>query len=171
MPKKDTRSPYEKLLDDTIIEAVRKSIEREKTMLKKYKCHKVVTAGKIQAIDYHSSGTCLIAIEGAGEVVHGSAEYTKRLPKFTGDEGEDLGYYVRYKDGYESWSPSEAFEDGYHKLEFGMTVTFDNPEAFQKYLDDRGPNMGLATTGQLIEELTARIEIDGKLNERPVDNE
>ena len=23
------------------------------------------------------------------------------------------GYYVRYPDGYESWSPAEAFEEGY----------------------------------------------------------
>ena len=23
------------------------------------------------------------------------------------------GYYVRYQDGYESWSPADAFEDGY----------------------------------------------------------
>ena len=27
------------------------------------------------------------------------------------------GYYVRYPDGYESWSPAEAFEDGYTLVE------------------------------------------------------
>ena len=26
---------------------------------------------------------------------------------------EDQGYYVRYPDGYESWSPSKSFEEGY----------------------------------------------------------
>lgn len=26
------------------------------------------------------------------------------------------GYYVRYKDGYESWSPAEAFEEGYTRV-------------------------------------------------------
>ena len=26
------------------------------------------------------------------------------------------GYYVVYKDGYKSWSPAKAFEDGYSKL-------------------------------------------------------
>jgi len=30
--------------------------------------------------------------------------------KSTADED---GYYVRYKDGYTSWSPKEAFESGY----------------------------------------------------------
>ena len=27
------------------------------------------------------------------------------------------GYYVRYADGYESWSPAEAFVAGYTKIE------------------------------------------------------
>ena len=27
------------------------------------------------------------------------------------------GYYVRYPDGYESWSPAEAFEEGYTLVE------------------------------------------------------
>lgn len=27
------------------------------------------------------------------------------------------GYYVRYPDGYESWSPAQAFDDGYTRLE------------------------------------------------------
>ena len=27
------------------------------------------------------------------------------------------GYFVVYKDGYKSWSPAEAFEDGYTKID------------------------------------------------------
>lgn len=26
------------------------------------------------------------------------------------------GYFVVYKDGYESWSPAEAFEEGYTRV-------------------------------------------------------
>ena len=26
------------------------------------------------------------------------------------------GYYVRYKDGYESWSPADVFESGYTRV-------------------------------------------------------
>lgn len=28
-------------------------------------------------------------------------------------QGDDTGYWVRYADGFESWSPTKAFEDGY----------------------------------------------------------
>lgn len=28
----------------------------------------------------------------------------------------DLGYYVVYDDGYKSWSPAKAFEEGYTKI-------------------------------------------------------
>lgn len=28
-------------------------------------------------------------------------------------DGADPGYYVRYVDGYESWSPTKAFDEGY----------------------------------------------------------
>lgn len=31
------------------------------------------------------------------------------------------GYAVRYKDGYESWSPLEAFEEAYHCIDDGLT--------------------------------------------------
>lgn len=27
---------------------------------------------------------------------------------------DDAGYHVRYEDGYESWSPKDAFEKAYH---------------------------------------------------------
>lgn len=27
------------------------------------------------------------------------------------------GYFVQYKDGYQSWSPADAFEEGYTKVE------------------------------------------------------
>jgi hypothetical protein len=27
------------------------------------------------------------------------------------------GYYVRYKDGFESWSPAKAFEEGYTRID------------------------------------------------------
>ena len=31
--------------------------------------------------------------------------------------GKDPGYYVVYEDGYESWSPTKAFEDGHTRCE------------------------------------------------------
>lgn len=38
---------------------------------------------------------------------------------------EDEGYLVKYKDGYESWSPKEAFEEAYREstgLTFGVAL-------------------------------------------------
>ena len=39
-------------------------------------------------------------------------EYVLRV-KF----GDDPGYLVVYPDGYESWSPTKAFEEGYSKVD------------------------------------------------------
>ena len=42
-----------------------------------------------------------------------------------GESEADKGYYVRYKDGYESWSPAEAFEEAYRdfaNLSFGHAI-------------------------------------------------
>ena len=32
------------------------------------------------------------------------------------DQPDDCGYYIAYADGYRSWSPSKAFEEGYTRL-------------------------------------------------------
>lgn len=39
------------------------------------------------------------------------------LDRFEGDlEHGELGYWVQYKDGFSSWSPTEAFEEGYSRV-------------------------------------------------------
>lgn len=83
-------------------------------MLRQYKSHKVVTAVKIAAIEFDDEGSARIAAN--GEVLATGTGFQNR---FNGDEN-DLGYYVAYHDGYESWSPTKAFEDGYHLID-GMT--------------------------------------------------
>lgn len=45
-----------------------------------------------------------------GVVVDVSRDLNRRVPELT---AADAGYYVRYEDGYESWSPAKAFEEGY----------------------------------------------------------
>ena len=37
--------------------------------------------------------------------------------KLRGGDPAVGGYYVRYEDGFESWSPAEAFEKGYTRIE------------------------------------------------------
>lgn len=82
--------------------------------LPKYKCHKTVHAVEIQGVilprDGASGGT-LIPVEGSGfgmfNVSQAYLDKHRPLPR---------GYYVKYDDGYESWSPKDIFEAGYDPL-------------------------------------------------------
>jgi hypothetical protein len=83
----------------------------------RYKCHKEVWALKIAKIEHtgspnqESDGSMMITPEDAGfaafRVDH---EYVRKHKPQAG------GYYVVYKDGYKSFSPAEAFEDGYLRI-------------------------------------------------------
>ena len=77
-----------------------------------YQSHKKVSAMKIGAIEFEQDGSAVIAPAS----IHAKYGNRKTGPgyreRFKGDE-EDLGYYVRYADNYESWSPTKAFEEGY----------------------------------------------------------
>ena len=79
--------------------------------MKTYKSHKTVEAFKIEGISgtYGREHGAMLRDDAGGEV-HVSREY---LDKHTPKTG---GYYVRYPDGYESWSPADAFEGGYTEV-------------------------------------------------------
>ena len=78
----------------------------------RYRCHKEVWALKIAHISYENIATATIhpAEEGYApfEV---DADYLKKHRPQSG------GYYVVYADGYKSFSPSKAFEEGYTRIE------------------------------------------------------
>lgn len=81
--------------------------------LPSYKSHKVVKALSIAAIEIHEDKSATIAPSLAE-----FAPFRTRpgwADKFKGNE-EDKGYYVVYEDDYDSWSPTEAFENGYTRL-------------------------------------------------------
>lgn len=79
----------------------------------RYQCHKQVWALKIAAIEILDNGWAKIAPAEAGYApFEARCDYRS---KFHGDEA-DLGYYVVYEDGYASWSPSKAFEEGYTRI-------------------------------------------------------
>lgn len=96
--------------------------EQVQAEMPKYKCNKVVHAHKIETITFDSdvakdekrdtTGKAVImpAEEGypSFEV---SAEYVQKHDPKRG------GYWVFFSDGYESWSPAEAFKAGYTKIE------------------------------------------------------
>jgi hypothetical protein len=77
-------------------------------LLPLYQCHKRVHAAKIAAVEFGPDGAAKMALVDGG-VFEVEAGYRDR---FKGDEG-DLGYLVVYADGYQSWSPSKAFDEGY----------------------------------------------------------
>jgi len=80
--------------------------------LPRYKCHKEVWALKIKEIHPGRADG-----KGPGQTLH--FEDARYAPMSMSDEWvgrtkpEAGGYYVQYKDGYQSYSPAAAFEDGY----------------------------------------------------------
>jgi hypothetical protein len=75
--------------------------------LPKYKCHKVVGAAKITSMKLYENGDCLLVF---GEINKTLTVDKFWMAKFAPATG---GYYVVYKDRYASFSPADAFEDGY----------------------------------------------------------
>lgn len=78
--------------------------------LPRWRSHKIVWADKITGMldgPYRWRLLC-------GGLVDVSAQLDGRVPDGVEAVG---GYYVRYPDGFESWSPAAAFEDGYTKHE------------------------------------------------------
>ena len=75
--------------------------------LPKYLCHKTVSALQIKEIKGESDGWYLVPVEHGYAPVKVSQEYmTKHEPQVG-------GYYVVYEGGYKSFSPADAFENGY----------------------------------------------------------
>lgn len=80
----------------------------------RYRCHKEVHALKIASIDQAPAskvaegGSWLLQPADEG---YGAVEVTHEwFARFKPEAG---GYYVVYADGYASYSPAKAFEDGY----------------------------------------------------------
>ena len=81
-----------------------------------WKCHKVVEAFKIEHIlPFPNPGglTTLASGEMPNHIQYRVYVGGSYLSKHNPQPG---GYYVRYEDGYESYSPAEAFEGGYTRI-------------------------------------------------------
>jgi hypothetical protein len=89
--------------------------------LPRYKCHKEVWALKIKEVVVAQSPE-----DGEGDFEPGSVVIVPEDAKYARFiVGKDYaekhkphagGYYVVYDDGYKSFSPAKAFEDGYTRL-------------------------------------------------------
>ena len=76
-----------------------------------YRSHKIVRAAKITHVESADYGNI---VRLTFTLPNGNRDYVEK-PKTWGDRHKPApgGYYVVYADGYESWSPAEAFEAGY----------------------------------------------------------
>ena len=86
-----------------------------------YKCHKEVWALKIAKIELDSEKAQQENRETDGSAIITPEEKAFAPFKVDGNyvfkhKPQVGGYYVVYQDGYKSFSPAEAFEDGYTKI-------------------------------------------------------
>lgn len=78
----------------------------------KYKCHKEVHALEIAYVEPLIGGVAMIhPVDSRYAPFKVDADYIKK------HNPQDGGYYVVYEGGYASWSPKEAFENGYNTCE------------------------------------------------------
>jgi hypothetical protein len=81
--------------------------------LPRWKCHKVVHAIKLASVEF-IPGTSTVNLHPAEPeypTLVRAGPFSRRVPA-----GSDPGYFVVYPDGYESWSPTKAFEEGYTRI-------------------------------------------------------
>lgn len=91
--------------------------------LRRYKCYKEVNAGQIEGYVKSGKMETTLFLEGGKEVKVNEAWMKRCFPI----NGADFvgGYYVVYKDGYTSFSPQKAFEEGYEVLSASETGLMD----------------------------------------------
>lgn len=95
-----------------------------------WQCHKKVRAIKIRSVEPYEGGVAQItAADGRSFCTSGG--WTSR---WKGTEA-DPGYYVRYDDGYESWSPTAAFESGYTQEAIDMST---DEQAIEQQIKAKG---------------------------------
>lgn len=84
----------------------------------RYKCHKEVWALKIAAIKRDGEGENR-ETDGSAMITpadEGFAPFRVEYDYLRKHNPEAGGYYVVYADGYKSYSPAQAFEEGYTRL-------------------------------------------------------
>jgi hypothetical protein len=96
--------------------------------LPRYRSHKIVEAAKILDVIHYSSSAIA---DGWGGVLRldGFGSWRVQAEYVAKHDPKEGGYYVRYADGYESFSPAEAFEEGYTLIEDEPEVVEDPPPA------------------------------------------
>lgn len=77
----------------------------------RYQCHKQVHALKIEGIEHlYGDGAVITPADEGWQPFRVDEAYIRKHNPQAG------GYYVVYDDGYQSFSPAKAFEEGYTRL-------------------------------------------------------
>jgi len=80
----------------------------------RYRCHKVVWALKIAELKYDGHGENGSAV--ITPVEQGYAPFPIDAAYVQKHKPQPGGYYVVYEDGYKSFSPGQAFVEGYARI-------------------------------------------------------
>lgn len=94
--------------------------------MQRYKCHKEVSAFKIGRVDIRMAGSfdlgaVIVPEDTSLPGVQVKAQWVDIHHPYAG------GYYVQYEDGYSSFSPAEAFENGYTMISGDGERTYTPP--------------------------------------------
>ncbi len=95
--------------------------------MNRYRSHKEVEAGPISSVQRQGDHVQVLLLD--GEVITTEPAFIRRLPDGWA-EASDKGWFVRYDDGYESWSPTDAFCKGYDILIEMSDQTDDQPDGW-----------------------------------------
>ena len=92
---------------------------KKETEIPLYQCHKRVRAFKIGRIVEPSRRQVFIGSAAAGLLSSPDFRHTAtvRAEYFEKHKPRPGGFYILYEDGYESYSPAQAFESGYTRID------------------------------------------------------
>lgn len=102
--------------------------------LPRYRSHKIVRALKLAEIEFHTVGIAMPAgatlhpDDDGFDSIRVDQEFADRIGP---DPAPNAGYYVLYEDEYASWSPTEAFEEGYVRL--GDSIAKHDPDLENRF--------------------------------------
>lgn len=136
--------------------------------MKQFKSHKIVEAAKIVSVssaaptqqDPLGQDVELVVDNGQTvETIKPHGDWHERALKMA--RGCDLhgGYYVKYPDGFDSWSPASAFEEGYTELQPPFAV---GQHAMRAKLQVSGISKHEDASGKLTQVTVGMFPVSGK---------
>lgn len=119
--------------------------------MQKFQCHKIVEAGKILSVlDLPSQPGTRLVLQGEKDTRAVTPEWVERHKPEVG------GYFVRYDDGYESYSPAQAFEQGYTPVALLSVEDFTSEPILKYFKYDHLP-AGLQAVSKPFAEMATTV--------------